>query len=364
MQPDPDRFVWCGHCGLPHENELDTCPFTGRLITDARPSLPPQDPFIGQTLDGKYEVQSLLGKGGMGAVYRALHVQLHKPVAVKVLLGSGRKTIGRLLREGRAAANVQHENVVAVHDVGALDNETPFLVMELLEGTSLDERLADKGQLPLEEALEITKQLLAGLEAVHASGVVHRDVKPANVFLVESGNDSVHVKLLDFSISQLSEASRLTATGEIVGTPAYLSPEQARGESDLDVRVDIWATGVVLYEMLAGDYPFPGDSVSALVTKILIDDPEPITELRPDVPNLVQRVITVALEKEREDRYDSATAMRLALQRARRRMVDTVVDDGEVMPTIEQGVEPTTLVDDQVERDELLETQTKPKRRD
>ncbi|MCB9591581.1 MAG: serine/threonine protein kinase [Sandaracinaceae bacterium] len=347
---EPLRFLTCEHCGLPHESGLGTCPFTGRAIDASRPSIaPPPDPFIGQVLDGRYAVRELLGRGGMGSVYRALHTALDREVAVKILLGKEARSAGRLLREARAAAAIRHDHVVAVHDVAALDDGTPFLVMELLDGESLDQRLLARGALEIVEAIDITLQLLAGLEAVHQTGVVHRDVKPANVFLL--AGDAVRVKLLDFSISKLSEASQLTRTGEIVGTPRYLSPEQARGLPDVDARVDVWAVGVLLHEMLTGETPFDAETVSGLVTSILVDDPRPPSATRPEVPPALDRVVTVALSKSPDDRYASATAMRLALARLRRRAEtdDTLVDGegDEVLGTIPRFVEPSTLVDSQ-----------------
>ncbi|MCZ7680627.1 MAG: serine/threonine protein kinase [Sandaracinaceae bacterium] len=235
------RFRRCAHCGLSHERDLTVCPFTGRPIDPsvASASEPPaegEDPILGRLLDGRYQVEALVGRGGMGAVYRAMNLRIEKPVAIKVLSGDGAPVaVSRFMREARAAARVVHENVVGIYDVGALPDETPFLVMELLEGESLEERLLHAGALDLAEAVGIATQILSGLEAVHASGAIHRDVKPANVFLART-LDGETAKLLDFGLSKTVEDSRLTRPGEVVGTPSYLAPEQARGLADLDAR--------------------------------------------------------------------------------------------------------------------------------
>ncbi len=357
------RFVPCAHCGLPHEAGLAFCPFSGRPIDPSQPGVARPDPFIGQLLDGRYAVRELLGQGGMGAVYRATHVALNREVAVKLLLGREARDAGRLVREARAAAAIRHAHVVAVHDVAALPDGTPFLVMELLDGETLDRRLEREGRLEVIDAIEIAEQLLAGLEVVHRAGIVHRDVKPANVFLLRG--DRPRIKLLDFGVSKIGDESRLTRTGEIVGTPRYLAPEQARG-AELDLRADVWAVGVVLYEMIAGELPFAAETVSGIVTRILVDTPLPPSAHRPEVPKALDRILEVALAKDPAERYESAGAMQLALGRIHRRAEtdDTLVDgeSDEVLGTIPQFVEPTTLVDSEPPDGDLARTQERKPR--
>jgi len=312
--------------------------------------------YVGQVLDGRYEVRALIGRGGMGSVYRALHGPLRREVAVKILTSAEGTNPERLIREARAASAIQHARVVKVHDVALLDDGTPFLVMELLDGESLDHRLAEQGALSVIDAIDLTMQLLDGLEAVHAQGVVHRDIKPGNVFLLRG--EHLRVKLLDFGLSSFSNASRLTMTGEIVGTTKYLAPEQARGVQDPDARVDVWATGILLYEMLVGRTPFEDPSVAATVTNIVMEAAPPPSASRGDLPKALDRVIEMALAKDRDQRYQSAEAMYLALERIRRRLGDDTMVDGEAVDPSTLGVEAATLVDDEPPApDPLAQTQ-------
>lgn len=339
------RFVTCAHCRLPHEEGSARCPFTGAPLDPGAPFVaPPEGEHAGRTLGGRYALRERIGEGGMGAVYVALDTALGREVAVKLLLGREALSASRFAREARAAAAVRHEHVITLHDAGALDDGTPFLVMERLEGESLDRRIA-AGPVELADALAIASQLLAGLEAVHRAGIVHRDVKPANVFLVRG--EGLHVKLLDFSVAKIADASRLTRSGEVVGTPRYLSPEQARG-APFGPQADVWSVGVVLYELLTGRRPFEADTLAALVTSILLDEPAPPSTHRPELPPAVDRVLALALAKDPPDRYESAAAMRMALAKiARYAGADTVTDAvSSGAATLPRWIEPTTLVDD------------------
>ncbi len=309
----------------------------------------PSDPLVGQVLDGRYAIRARIAEGGMGVVYRATHTALQREVAIKVLFAHDPRSSRRLLREARAAAQVRHEHVVAIHDVGALSDGSPFLVMELLDGEPLDARLRREGRLEIVDAIDIATQVLSGLEAVHQAGIVHRDVKPANVFLLRGA--SPRSKLLDFGISKAEGEARMTGAGEIIGTPRYLAPEQARGVEHLDARVDLWAVGVMLYELLTGISPFDSPSLSGVITAVLIDQPPPVRDVRPEVSKALDRVIEIALSKEPGQRYDSATAMGLALARARRQagVADATTVDAadELMDTLPGDLEPSTLVDDE-----------------
>lgn len=265
---------------------------------------------------GRYRIMRKLGEGGMGVVYAAHDEQLDRPVALKMLGASQRDEGGhkRFWREARAAARIRHPNVCQLYDVGEHDDQ-PFLAMELLEGESLQSCL-ERGALPVPEAVRITLEILYALTALHEQDVVHRDLKPSNVFLTPHG-----VKLLDFGLARsiataaLTEEateSQLTQAGAVVGTPHYMSPEQFRGER-VDVRSDLFAAGVMLFEMLAGTRPFPGTTPVEIYHATLYEQP-PALGGSPAVA-LVDRVVRRALAKKREDRFSSATEMAEALSR-------------------------------------------------
>ena len=274
----------------------------------------------GTVLGGKYRIVRQIGSGGMGRVFEAIHEQTERAVAVKVLSAEAAQqpdTLVRFDREARAAGRIGHDNICEVVDVGFAEGNVPFLVMPLLRGLPLSGAIRQVGQLPLKRCIDITAQILAALAAAHAAGVVHRDLKPDNVFLVRMGDRDDFVKVLDFGISKMIGEHRpdatLTQTGTILGTPFYMSPEQARGLKDLDVRIDVYAMGAILYQMLTGKPPFDGESYNQLLSAILLDDfPKP-NVLRPDVPPAVEEVVLRATEKDRERRYRDAGEMRQAL---------------------------------------------------
>ena len=332
------RFVRCPHCNLPHDAEDRECPMTGKAIAlerKRRISKPPTRPIwnrsiggggmveieespsvtrlFGLTIDQKYQVEDMIGRGGMGVVYRAEHVALGRKVAVKVLLRgheAGTDAKKRFDREARAAGRLGHPNIVQVFDLGALPDGSPYLVMELLEGEPLSSRLGIEGALPVADACEIVAEVLSALEAAHQGGIIHRDLKPDNVFLSRHGG----VKLLDFGISKhTDETLSLTQTGAILGTPYYLAPEQARGERGLDGRVDVWAAGVLLYECLTGVRPFVGDNYNQLLSRILTSRPAPPSRVRPSIPAELEGVVLRALAFDPADRFASAAEMRAAL---------------------------------------------------
>ena len=333
-----ERFIRCKHCGLPHEADRVTCPVTGKEIragqrhdkrspASAEQPLPDDSPsvarFYGKLVDSKYRIDELVGRGGMGLVYRAEHVHLGKPVAIKVLTkghAPGSPALRRFLREARAAGSIGHPNIVEVFDLGHLDDGTPYIVMELLKGEALADRLKIVGALPIRDLVRIAKEILAALAAAHRKGIIHRDMKPENIFLVRrEGEERETVKVLDFGISKnLSSADTLslTNTGAVVGTPYYLSPEQARGDRDIDHRVDIWSLGVLLYEAVTGVVPFNADNYNALMIKILHDRPTPPTAFRPMIPQPIEAIIMKALAHEPARRWASAEEMLHALRDA------------------------------------------------
>ena len=212
--------------------------------------------YEGSVLNNKYRLIRLLGKGGMGAVYLGQHIIIGKSVAVKFLhaeFAAKKEVVKRFYREAQAAAAIGHDNIIDVLDVGISDTGEPYLVMEYLEGESLAALIQRKGVLDLSCACGIMEPVLQALFAAHSKGIVHRDLKPENIFLAHRPGGVPKIKLIDFGISKVTQAGsgeKLTQTGSVMGTPAYMSPEQARGSSDLDHRADIYSTGVILYEML------------------------------------------------------------------------------------------------------------------
>ena len=246
-----------------------------------------------------YRLLEKLGEGGMGVVYKALDTKLNRPVALKFL--AQRLTLDpeakkRFRREARAAAAVDHPNICTVHEIDEVDGQI-FIAMAYIEGPSLDKKIGGS-PLPLDEAFDIAAQTAQGLQAAHEKGVVHRDIKSANILLTADGQ----VKIVDFGLAQLADPEHLTKTGTTLGTPAYMSPEQARWEK-VDRRTDIWSLGVVLYEMVGGRLPFRGDVRQAMMHSILHADPDPLTALRTGLPIELDYLIDKALAKERDERY-------------------------------------------------------------
>ncbi len=270
-----------------------------------------------RVIAGKYELLFPLGQGGMGIVWRARHLTLGRDVALKLIHDGGGDPVAveRFLREARHAASVRHPNVLDVTDVGRTVDGLPYLVMELLEGENLGARLA-RGQLTVAEVVRLGVDILRGLSAVHEAGLLHRDLKPENVFLAMEAEETV-VKLVDFGISRnVAEAAfitNITVPGTVMGTPAYMSVEQLRGESELDARSDLYSVGVILYEALAGKRPHVGSSVAALIAAKLERDPVALLSLRPELPGALCGVVHRALNRQREQRFASAREMRDAL---------------------------------------------------
>ena len=270
------------------------------------------DPLIGETLGGLYHVERLIGKGGMGRVYAATHVRLGKTYALKVL-EKGRAdrpvSVQRFLREAQAAARIDNDHIVDVLNFDEHDEHGVFLVMELLEGEDLSKRL-HRGALPLEDAIELITQTGDALQAAHDAGILHRDLKPENVFITQKhGRD--FVKVLDFGISKIKAPEepdvKLTQTDQIVGTPLYISPELARGAPTVDHRSDVYALGVLSYEILTGTPPFLGQNRFQLLYMHGSETPDPPSQRneRAEVPPQVEEAILKALEKDPADRFDS-----------------------------------------------------------
>ena len=276
-----------------------------------------EGPKPGDIVGGKYEVLRLVGRGGMGAVFEARLIALGRPLAIKFLradVADERDVIERFCREARSAAAIAHPRIVDVFDVGWTDDgQLPWFAMELLEGRSLAEELskAETRGMQAVRAASVVCQVLDALEAAHAHRIIHRDLKPENVFLIRHGLED-DVKVLDFGISKVID-KRITVTGVILGTPAYMSPEQARGARDIDHRADIYAAGAMLFEMLAGQPPFQGSSYHQILLAIMTAERPTLLSLRPALHPSLAAVTERALAKDPGDRWPTAAAMRDAL---------------------------------------------------
>ena len=308
----------CSTCAEEVQLEDTFCPRCGAPVFD---------PLIGSVVGDRYRVVSRLGVGGMGAVYRAEHTMMRKDLAIKVLLpefGGKEEFVRRFEREAESASRLTHPNIITVTDFGRTKEGSLFLAMEFLAGESLS-HVIKGGPLPQERALAVVRQILRGLEHAHAAGIVHRDLKPDNIMLVERDGQPDVVKILDFGIAKVTEpvsgrgvgVTALTQAGMIFGTPEYLSPEQALAEV-VDPRADLYAAGVILFEMLAGRKPFESDDKVKLISMHLAHAPPRLREANPniDVPVALEQVVLQALEKSRENRFATATAFLQALDDA------------------------------------------------
>jgi len=276
--------------------------------------------MVGKTIS-RYKILEKLGEGGMGVVYKAEDINLKRPVALKFLAAHllGDADIkARFRREAEASAALNHPNVCHVYEIDEVEGKT-FIAMAFIEGVSLYERIV-AGPMKLEEALDVAIQTAKGLQAAHAKGIFHRDVKPGNIIIGPDGR----VTIMDFGLAQLSDRSRLTRVNQAIGTAAYMSPEQAEGRGT-DHRTDLWSLGVVLYEMISGQRPFHGDYEQAVIYSILREQPEPLTALRTGVPADIERICDRAIQKVPEDRYQTAEDMVSELRRVRRNIADSSI---------------------------------------
>jgi len=300
------------------------------------------DALVGTTLAERYEIVRRIGEGGMGAVYEARHSIIGKRVAIKVLLEKfleNEEFIARLLQEARLASSIGHQNIVDVTDFGTTRDGRAFVVMEYLEGEPLSELIMRDAPLPVERSLAIVKQVSSALGAAHRKGIVHRDVKPENVYLVRRG-DLDFVKVVDFGVSKAvhtqeegSAWQRLTRTGAVLGTPLFMSPEQAGGKEDIDARADIWSAALILYECLTGELPFRGSNYLGVIAQIQSKEVQPPSALRPElgIPQAVDRMVMHGLEKDRNQRYQDMADFERDLERVLAGDMDAalVADTGE-----------------------------------
>ena len=266
----------------------------------------------------------------MGSVWAARNELTNRDFAIKFLLPEQSKNqdaINRFFLEARACGQIRHASIVDVYDMGQADDGSPFLVMELLEGEGFDQRLARVGRLQPADACRYIASVARGLEEAHTRGLIHRDLKPGNIFFAIDKSGEVFPKVLDFGISKETHGDRFdfvkTSTGAVLGSPAYMSPEQASGEVDIDARADLWALGVILYESLSGNLPFDANNYNALMLAIITQPHRPLTEVAPDVPRALSDLVDTLLEKERHKRVPSAGELASRLERIYLSMTDT-----------------------------------------
>ncbi len=271
---------------------------------------------VGAVLADKYRVDKVLGIGGMGMVVAATHLELDQRVALKFMLPEAlmsAQATDRFLREARAAVKLRGEHVCRVLDVGKLENGSPYIVMEFLEGEDFAQLLSRRGALPVHEAIDFVLQALEGLAEAHVNGIVHRDLKPGNLFIATDNDGSPLVKVLDFGISKLAGANA-TKTGEVMGSPAYMAPEQMVSAKDVDARADLWAMGVILYHAIAGRIPFEEDNLPALCMAVMNSTPRPVDAIAPNpVPPGLSATVMRCLAKQREGRPSDVGELAAAL---------------------------------------------------
>lgn len=297
---------------------LNSTLFDDRSSSGPRASTARPDPRIGTVVDGRYQVEGVLGEGGMGLVYRATHVRLRKTLAMKVLRrGSTNDPNARIRfqREAESASAIGNAHIVDISDFGSLEDGSTYFVMEYLEGVDLIDAIEAHGPMPAERACNIAVQLCRALGAAHDAGIVHRDLKPENVFLIDRDGNPDFVKVLDFGIAKMAQGpDRLTRANDFLGTPHYMSPEQCDGRN-IDQRTDIYALGVLIYEMVTARVPHDADTVMALLHKHVYERPTPPTRYVPEISADLERIILRCLEKKPECRYESMYDLQADLER-------------------------------------------------
>lgn len=271
---------------------------------------------VGDVLATKYRVEKILGIGGMGMVVAATHLELDQRVALKFMLPDAMRSdqaMDRFLREAKAAVKLRSEHVCRVLDVGRLETGAPYIVMEYMEGQDFADTIQHRGRLSANEAVDYVMQALEGLAEAHVNSIVHRDLKPGNLFVTSDNEGLPLVKVLDFGISKSSVAGSATRTGEIMGSPSYMSPEQMTSSKNVDARADIWAMGVILYQALTAALPFDGDTLPALCMSVMNNQPPPITAHRPDIPPGLAAAIMRCMEKNPDARYRDVADLAAAI---------------------------------------------------
>jgi serine/threonine protein kinase len=313
LDPTPTRQRSCPSCGALYPADYAVCP---RDATPLARDDAPADPLIGSILGDTYEVQRRLGEGGMGRVYEARHVRLGRHYAIKVMhqiFAADRDALARFRREATAASTILSPYVAQVFDVNATRDGQPYLVYEMIDGEDLGTLLEREGALSIARATHIARQVASGLHAAHTAGVVHRDLKPENVMLIKGADGSETTKLLDFGIAKVQQEDKLTRTGAVLGTPAYMAPEQARGGSTIDHRCDVYALGAMLYRAVTGRPAFSGEDAGRTLTSVIWDEPARPKTLRRDLPDALELIIQRAMAKDPDARFASMAELDAAL---------------------------------------------------
>lgn len=318
----------CPTCGSEWTLGEAFCPFDGARLVETPSLLPaPPDPWLGKVLDGRYRLESLLGSGGMGYVYRARHEKLGNEVAIKILRDSeaaNDETVERFRREAQSASFIGHPGIVRVIDFGVAAGGAHYMVMELLDGEDVSRRLSTAGPFPVQSAVKLLLEACEALEAAHRAGIVHRDLKPENLFLARLPEGGERLKVVDFGLAKMSDVERpgvrgakLTKTGTVFGTPKYMPPEQALGKG-ADARSDVYSLGCIAYEMLTGVAPFDAENYLGIVNQHLFDPPPPFATANPSlsIPYALEAVIMQALAKKPEERIQSMESFALEIARA------------------------------------------------
>ena len=310
----------CPQCGATYPPQVSICIADGMVLVTQEPT---RDPMVGTVIAGKYRLDGVIGRGGMGAVYRATHVMLNKTVAVKTIkpdLIESAEMVQRFQREARAATGLEHPNIVAVYDLGQAEDGALYIAMEFVNGVNLKDAIRSAGPMPAARIARLLTQVASALARAHRNQVVHRDLKPQNLMIATDAKGEERVKLLDFGIAKSLEEGttvQLTADGYSLGTPQYMAPEQAVGQP-VDGRADLYALGVILYEMLVGEVPFNAGSAPAVLIMHLNDAPEPPSRRRPDlpIPPALEAIALRCLEKNPAQRFQTAEEFSDALERA------------------------------------------------
>lgn len=315
-RPTSTDSKFCPVCGDAFTLEDEQCPNDGaRLLLAAEDSN-----LVGEVLDGRYEIRSILGEGGMGVVYLAHQPTMDRDVAVKVLhpyYSKDKEALQRFLREARAASKLRHPNTIRVFDFGQTQDGLLYMVLEILRGRSLADIIDNDGRLTYHDAIDIAVQVCDALSEAHEQRIIHRDLKPDNIHIEQAHGRPNHVKLLDFGIAKMESDVRATQTGAIVGTPTYMSPEQATGADPVDGRADIYALGCIIYEMVTGVVAFQGATPLEVLVKHLNETAPPIPdEVKAEVPDALLLLIERTMAKRAGDRYPNCEALRGALQAA------------------------------------------------